>query len=257
MYVSGNFSPIDPMRRFLVGATVVAGQVVCVDNSNNYAEVGAPSSVNDGSEQIGITEDAATYTATQGSAYASTLVHYSPLVLYTGRCWGGVTAGTALATATDGNILANDSASAGGTTVTETAVGTSEFVTGWLVGLSGANKGSARIISTHTDNTSTAVTPAFSSAIAVGDTFLRAFGTGNQGLEFCTDFTSFNMKPGAGVDLPDTGTNIVINMYVDESLLPGIGKVSGADSSINIISATAPVVEAECIAADHAFNSLA
>lgn len=238
-----------PTRRFRIGSSIAANQVVCKDTTAaQLAEILDPATVNDYSEGLGVSLEAGTYTTVQGtgSSSADVLVSctYTPNQLVRGRCSGGVTASTALAEATDGNLLTNTAASAGGTVVSDADVGTSDFIAGYMFALSGQNKGQRRIITSHSDNTSETVTAPFDYALAVNDTFLRTFGFGNQGLELTTSFTQFNMVPGAGVDLPDTGHAIVWEVDIDI-----YGRSGGTP--------TAPVVNVAWFFSDHIFNSLA
>lgn len=243
------------LRRFKIGATVVKGQLVCVDNGNNYGEVGAPASVTDYTEAVGVTTEAGTATTTQGTGASSAdvlvEVQYGPWAIYRGRCSGGDTSDTALDTSTDGNLLTNTSASTAGTVITSANVGTSSFASGIMVALVGANAGQARTITSHSDNTSETVRAPFDNTIAVGDTFLRAFGFGNQGLELTTNYTQFVMKIEAGVNLSDTGNGIVQNIVID-------GNPPGKrDGRYLIVNPTAPYVEVDIILSDSVFNSLA
>lgn len=237
-------------RQYVIGATVVHGQVVCKD-ANVYGVAGAPASVNDYTEALGVVTGAgATYAAAQATAPARTAVALAALATFRGKCSGGTAADTAFAAATDGNLLTQGTAETAGTTVTDANVGTSEFVGGFLVGLTGANAGKYRVITTHTDNTSTVVTLPFTGDIAAGDTFIRTFGEALQGLELTTNFVQFNMKPGAGVDLPDTGHGCVVAVYVDDSELLD-------PNFVNLRNPSDPQVEVEIVFIDHAFNSVA
>lgn len=247
-------------RRYRIGASVELGQIVCMDPpiASRLGIVGNPASVNDYTEAIGIVLDESNrvYSTTQGTGASSAEVlakcTIDPFQLVRGRCVGGTAAGTALAEATDGNLLTNTSANTGGTVVTDADVGTSDFIGGYMIALTGQNAGQVRVPTSHSDNTSETVAVPFDYTIAVGDTFLRTFAPGNQGLELvATVFTQFNMAPGAGVDLPDTGHGIVVEMWVDGTT------VDGDDGNAKIDSVTAPYVEAIIVFSDHVFNSLA
>ena len=207
-------------RRFRIGASIVIDQIVCHDETAaQIGEILDPATVNDYSEGLGVALEAGTYTTTQGTGTASADVlvrcTYAPNQLIKARCSGGVTVNTALDGALNGNVLTNTSASAGGTVVSDTDVGTSEFVGGYLYGLTGQNAGQRRVITSHSDNTSTTVTVPFDYAIAVNDTLLRTFGILDQGHELTTDYTQFNMVPGAAVDLPDTGHSVIWEVEID------------------------------------------
>ncbi len=236
-----------PVRRFKIGSTVTKGQVICKDEtSGQLAEILDPASVNDYSEMLGIANEGGTYSTSQGTGASSAEVlvecSYSPFMIIKGLCSGATTASTALGSGLDENILTNTSASSGGTVVTDSDVGTSDFIGGYMYALTGQNAGASRIVTSHSDNTSETVTVPFDYALAVGDTFVRTFAFGNQGLELTTNFEQFNMKPGAGVNLPDTGMAIVWNVEVDTS---------------NQGTSAAPVVHTYWVPSDHVFNSLA
>ncbi len=217
--VGGNTSV--PTRRFTIGTTVVADQVVVFDPvASNIGEISDPASVNDYSGMVGVTLEAGTASTTQGTGTSSANVlvrtTFGPFLKYMGRASGATTTGTALGVILDGALLTNSSASAGGIVVSDTNVGTSDYIGGWMYARSGLNKGSRRKIASHSDNTSETVTVPFDYALAAGDTFLRTFAFGNQGLELtATTFSEFNALMGAGVNLPDTGHAVVWEVYVD------------------------------------------
>lgn len=212
----------DWIRRLKIGATVALGQILCGDQrgASPKGEVTDPTSVNDYSGGIGVcvgyakplNSDCLTITATQGSGddTADRKVEVSmakgTATMYRGKISGGTTSGTAINTvASNGLYLVTTGASSGGIVITDSNVGTSDFIKGEMVSLSGTNLGSVRIITSHSDNTSETVTNPFDYAIATGDIFLRCFGAFEQGWELTTDFKEFNGKMGAGVDYPDTG----------------------------------------------------
>jgi len=237
-------------RRYLTGVTVVKEQVVCVPALGGNGVIGAPASVNDYSEALGITTEAVTYSTTQGSAGNLCEIVCAPFAIFKGKVSGGATADTAFALSLDNALLLNSTTEAAGATVADTNVGTSEYVGGYLVGLSGANKGFVRVIDSHTDNTSTVVDDVFDNDITAGDTFLRTFSPAmGQGMELTTNFVQFNGVTSAGVDLPDTGHGVCVGVKVDGQ---------PADTGfVQIRNATAPEVEVELILIDHYFNSVA
>ena len=235
-------------RRFKTRRTVVKDQLVCHDEtSGQIAEIDAPTSVNDYTEAVGVTSEAVTYSATpttnEGNLVSCT---YHPNQLIVAKCSGGVTSGTALAAALDANILTTTGTSK--TVISDANVGTSEFVGGLLWGLIGANVSegnkpwTARTITSHSDNTSTTLTEAFLATSVAGDTFLRTFGILDQGYELTTDYVEFNMLPGAGVDLPDTGHAVIWEVECDFN---------------NQGTRSAPLAFAKFVLIDHAFRSLA
>ncbi len=223
MYASGNLvggSAAVPTRRFAIGTTILKDSVVVVDPvASNIGDISTPASVNDYLGMVGVALEGGTASTTQGqgSSSAEVLVEttFGPFLKYRGNVSAAVTAATALLEETDGVLLTNTSASAGGIVVTDADVGTSDYIGGWMYARSGNNKGERRKIASHSDNTSETVTVPFDYALAVGDTFLRTFAFGNIGLELTTNHKEFNGKMGAGVDLPDTGHAIVWEVYVD------------------------------------------
>lgn len=211
-------------KSFAIGATVYQGSVVLRDNTAGTIKLAAANAY---SVAVGVTTEAATYSTTQGTGASSAAAYAEvccafPGALFAGRASGGTTRDTEFAKALDGNILLNSTASAGGTVVSDTNVGTSEFVGGMLICLVGSNKGQFRSISAHTDNTSTTVTVPFDYALAVNDEFLRIHAPLQEGVELTgTQFDQFNAKPGAGVDLPDTGHAQIIEVLVRTQGGPG------------------------------------
>lgn len=236
-------------RKYLIGATVVAKQVVCYAQAAGNGVLGAPASVNDYTEAVGITQEAGTYSTTQGSGGVVVECSYDPMQVMKGKVSGGTAADTAQVDGTDGTLLTNSTASAGGVLISDADVGTSEYVGGYVVGLTGANAGHVRVIDAHSDNTSTTVDDPFDNALAVNDTFLRTFAPFIQGMELTTNFVQFNGRTGAGVDLPDTGHGVCLGVYIDGQT----AIVQGLD----IRNATNPLIEVEFMFIDHVANSVA
>ena len=247
----------DWIRRLRIGATVVVGQVLCSDQRGAApkGEVIDPASVNDYSGGIGVcvgyarpmTSTSLTITATQGSGddTADRQVEVSmarPGTLYRGKLSGGTAQNTAIDTvAVNGNYLVTTGASSGGIVITDSNVGTSEFAKGECIALTGANRGQVRVITSHIDNTSQTVTNPYDYGIVTGDVFLRVFGAFEQGFELvATTFDQFNAKPGAGVDLPDTGHAVIAWMeYVFSSgqTVPAVYAVFGlVDTCLNPVA---------------------
>ena len=240
------------VRRFRIGATVTAGQVVVRAALGGNGEI-TDAAVNDYTEAVGVTLEAGTYSTTQGtgtdSAEVMVKTTYSPFQLIRGKVSGGTAADTDFDGTTHNVIMTEPTGESAGLTLADTDVGTSEFVGGYLVGLSGNNIGAVRVIDAHTDNTSTAVVVPFDSDVALNDTYLRTFAPGLQGVELTTNFEQWNGVPGAGGDLPDTGHSIIWEVYVDES--------NASHGSLNVINPSQPVVEFKSAFSDHAFNSIA
>lgn len=205
------------LQSFAIGATVVAGQVVVRDNT--AGTITDPSTVNAYSVAVGVTSEAGTYSTTQGTGTSSAAVYVEvacamPNTRFRGRASGGATADTAMAKALNGNILVNSTASAGGIVISDANVGTSEFVGGLAIALTGQNAGKFRSIASHIDDTSTTVTVPFDYPLAVNDEFLRTHAPLQEGVELTTNYVQFNAVPGAGVDLPDTGHAQVVAVRV-------------------------------------------
>lgn len=245
------------VRRLMIGANMTQGQVVCWAGLGGNSTLGDPASVNDYTESIGIllSEDL-TYSTTTGSGGVLGEVTDDPFQLVTGHVSGAPAAGTAWVNATNGNIMTQDTASA--TVLTETAVGTSEFVGGYQVGLTGTNRGAVRVIDSHSDDTSQTVNDPFDAADTAGNTYLRTFAPGLQGIELTTNFVQFMGGGVAGVDLPDTGHAIVRDVLfagvnVDGQISPNRTRNMNA----KIDSTTNPTVEIEIMFSDHYLNSLA
>ena len=162
------------IESFQVGATVTQGQAVIIGGAVGTA-VGTviKATTTSLANACGVAYNTATYSATQGSSGAETKVSYSPGSFFTAAAAGSATTGTALATTSPANVLTNTAASSAGTTITAAECGTVDMDGGYVFGLNNANKGVARVLVTHTDNTSEVVTDAFPYAIAVGDKFVR------------------------------------------------------------------------------------
>ncbi len=196
---------------------------------------------------MGVVQEAGTY-AVATPAVVQCTTHPDQLILI--KCSGAATAGTALADETDGNLLVQTSASK--TVITDSDVGTSDFIGGYAICYSGNNLGEARIITSHSDNTSETVNQQFTNTDAVGDQYVRTFGPGNQGVELTTDFIEANMKPGAGVNLPDTGHFVVVDVFYYDARVD-----QGALNSVKIRNESTPVVFISARLIDHAWNSVA
>ena len=105
-----------------------------------------------------------TYSTTQGDTEGLVRVYITPDIIYRARMSGG-------ATLADLQTVTTTGASAVGTTVTATDTPESDMDDGTCWGLTGANAGLSRKITTFTANTSWVVTVPFPRAIAIGDTF--------------------------------------------------------------------------------------
>lgn len=184
---SFNYAGETVVERFKIGATVITGQIVIWD-------INGPGDIQDASttgaaDAFGMTLGGGTYAAT-----AEVLVEVvdNPFAVFEAVASGGA-GNVALATTDPANILVNETADTARLTVTEDLVGTISFANGILISLSGANKGQSRVITAHTNNTSTAVTVEFDSDIAVNDRFIRLpWAPGVQQVQLTTTLDQAN-----------------------------------------------------------------
>lgn len=164
---------------------------------------------------FGCAEDVDVYSATQGDAQAMIRTIVNPFAVWKFRISGTSARGTALTATSPAQILTNDTASAGGTLITETSVGTINMEGGLIKGRTGANAGSIRKIAAHSNNTSTTVTVPFPNAIAVDNTFIRVpWCRGAVGVQMVA--TTIDEADGAIA----SGTGIPFNVeevLIDES----------------------------------------
>lgn len=139
-----------------------------------------------------------------------------PLQIVRFKIAGGATSGTALGAVAPANNLTNGVADATGLIVSDVNVGTVSMAGGLLRGKVGANGGQTRRIVTHTASADTRVEVAFTSPIAVNDTFVRVpYSKATDKAQFTTDLTEVNgiIATGTGADMRcfgvifDTDTN--------------------------------------------------
>ena len=243
-------------RNFRVGANLTNGQVACMVNGI----VSNPASNVSYANAVGIVMDQtpATYTTTQATGVntANRFVRVTchPNQKYIGRVSSAAAAWAAIAAAANGAILTNSTASSGGTVISDTNVGTANYVAGLAIGLTGNNKGYSRVITATTANVSATVTVPFDFAIAANDTFIRTFNIAQlRGVVLTDDFKDF-LQTAAGETIPSnanvTGGTLVVDVYVDGS------KACGSDGRVTIINST-PVVEVEGIFSEHVWKRLA
>jgi len=183
-------------------------------------------------------------------------ITYDPLQIITGRASGTTATGGAWQTGTDGNVLTQDTASA--TVLTEADVGTSEYVGGYQIGLSGTNKGHVRIIDSHSDNTSQTVDDPFDSVDAIGDTYLRIAAPFIRGMELvATNFNEWSAGGVAGVNLPDTGEVVIVAVHVGGHQIDGVISPNRTRNKFAVIdSETNPAVLYEAAFTEHAFGNV-
>ncbi len=245
MFVSGSLVGMGPTptRKFRIAATLASGSIVHMNSL--IADVLNPG-VNDVGPSLGVCLEAATYGVALGSVYAK--CSYNPLQLVRGVVSGGPTADTAFPTT---SILTTTGAST--TVISAAGVSDLDYHNGYLIPLSGvaANIGRVRRILSQVDSTSTTITVQLPSATVAGDTFLRTYGPCNKGVELTTDLKQFNNLLTTGEDIhggTPAGGFIVFDVFIDGQSCQ-CGDVVPA-------SATAPVVEFECILYDHVFKSI-
>tara|TARA_Y100000310_G_scaffold76343_2_gene72841 strand:+ start:3345 stop:4139 length:795 start_codon:yes stop_codon:yes gene_type:complete len=248
--------------RYYIGGSVVHDQVICYAGLAGNGSIGDPASVNDYTEAVGVLlSQNLTYSTSQGSGGVIGLVTKDPYQIIRGRVSGTTTAGGdwVNASTANGNILTAESASSGGTVITDAGVGTSEFAGGYAIGLTGNNAGHVRVIDSHTDNTSTTLDDPFDSAIATGDTFLRTFAPFLQGIELVTAFTEFMGGGVAGVDLPDSGHAVIHEVWCGGKQLESspVSPNRSRNLIARIDSTSNPSVEVMASFIDHAFMSVA
>lgn len=106
-----------------------------------------------------------TYSTTQGDTEGLVRVYITPDIIYRARMSGG-------AVLANLQTVTTTAASANGTTVTTADTPENDMDDGTCWGLTGANAGLSRRVTTYTANTSWVVLVPFPRAIAVGDTFL-------------------------------------------------------------------------------------
>jgi hypothetical protein len=248
-------------RRWLIGASLTQGQIVCWAGLAGNGTLGDPASVNDYTEAIGILQsEDLTYSTTQGSGGVLGEVTYDPHQVVIGHVSGTTAAGAAWvnASTTNGNIMTEESGETAGKVLTDAGVGTSEFAGGYAVGLTGNNRGAVRVIDSHSDDTSLTMNDPFDGNIASGDTFLRTFAPGLQGIELTTNFEQFMGGGVAGVDLPDSGHGIVLDVFVAGVQIDGVLSTNRTRNlNAKLDSTTNPTVDIAIIFADHLYNSVA
>lgn len=155
-------------KRYRIGASAtVAGVPVLVAAADG---AGLALSLTTGAtDAVGVTVDTGTYSTTQGDPEGQVTVIINPDAVYKIRLNNGATAGGQLA------LTTNSVASTTGLLVTITsgdaAPNSPEMDEGTIVGVSGANVGVARKI-TSTAATQATVTVPFPNDIAVGDQFI-------------------------------------------------------------------------------------
>jgi len=244
--------------RFYIGDTISASQIIAWAGDGGNASVGDPVTVNDVGQGLGVNlSGALTYSTTTGSGGVLAEITYDPLGIIRGRASGTTAAGGAwVIGGTDGNVLTQDSASA--TVLTEASVGTSEYVMGYQVGLTGNNAGHVRVIDSHSDGASQTVDDPFDSVDTAGDTYIRIAAPFVQGMELvATSFDEWSAGAVAGQDIPDTGEFVVYAVWMGGHQIDGAISPNKVRNLFALVdSTTNPSVDYECIFKEHAFGDV-
>jgi len=254
--LTGAANPL--VGRYYIGDTLVAGQIVAWAGDGGNASIGDPVSVNDVLGGLGVNlSGALTYSTVIGSGGVLAEITYDPLAIIRGRASGTTAAGGAWTIdGTDGNVLTQTSASA--TVLTAAGVGTSEYVIGYQVGLTGVNAGHVRIIDSHSDGVSQTVDDPFDNVDAVNDTYIRVAAPFVRGMELvATSFDEWSAGAVAGVDLPDVGEFVVVSVWFGGHQIDGVISPNRTRNLHALIdSVTNPSVDYECAFLEHSFSSV-
>lgn len=181
MFHSGHLSGgASLLKKLKLGKAVTSTGTIAIAGATT--EVGIiPCGTTSFANAYGLTNDAATYSSTQGATEGIVTVNVRPDQIIRARMSGGATDGTVLVSHT------NTSASAGGTTLTASTLSAQDMDGGIIWCISGNNVGLSRSITAFTASTSCVVTVPFPRAIAVGDIFLATcynwVGTGAGGAD--------------------------------------------------------------------------
>ena len=226
-------------RKFRIGATVTEGQIVISDGINGPGEITDPSA-GGAANAIGVTYEAGTYAASSPHVFVK--CSYDPFQIIRGRVSGGTTNSTAFTTA---QLLTQDTAST--TVIADAEVGTLDYSGGYLIGLTGANRGHIRVLVSQVDSTSCTVTVPFASTVAVNDTLVRTYAPFIRTVEITGTWDQFNNLLTGTEAIGDAGMGpyVVIDVFLDDA--------SCAQSNfIGVQNPTAPIVEFAAMFTDHA-----
>jgi hypothetical protein len=260
-------------RRFKIAGNFTQGQVVVSDAGvvgTFIAQVAAPANNSNSAAAVGIVLDASppTYSTTlaTGANTADRYVNctYHPMQMFAGRMSNTAAAYAAVTQELDGTILKASGANAGGIVVADTNVGTANYAGGLLLGLTGANPGSSRIIASHSANTSVTVTVPFDVAIAANDTYARLpnvmAGSASKGSLMTNDFKDF-MQTVAGATVSQAtlvGGMVVFEVEVSDASGAGfsITPIAGYEGGHKTIipNSASPVFKLVSLFCDHVFN---
>jgi len=179
------------LRELRIGATVIKGQVVIYDITNQLGNI-TDASTTAAADSVGVTYEAGTYAA---STPVDVLTNIQPFSVYKCRGTLGATNNTAL------TIHTQTSASA--TVFSAATVPNVDFSMGTLFMISGANKGRKAIVDSFTNATSYTCTNGFPSSIAVGDKCVVvpwALGCKNVQLSTTLDQGDASIVVATGID---------------------------------------------------------
>jgi hypothetical protein len=206
--------------KFLIGSTVTAGQPLCMsvfDATTTVPLSGAGGVLVLPSKTAlqdvwGLAEEAGTKSTTKGSAGVEAEIVYSPLAIYDAVISGGTgdDENTAL------TINEQDTADSNALILDDAGLASDSMVGGLIYGLTGANVGQRRIITSYTsaDSCGWAGNP-FDVTIASGDDFL-IFGASRAltGIALTTNFTQVPQHfPNSAADRAEAA---VIDVLIDD-----------------------------------------
>ena len=180
--------------KFPIGSSVSAGQPVLMGVHSGTTAV--PLSgvggvlVNPAVSMLqdvwGLTEEAGTMSTTQGSAGVEVDIIYSPMAIYDAVISGGTTDDEDVALTT----YEAETADATGMILDDADLASDSMAGGLIYGLTGANAGQLRIITSYTSADSAATLNPFDNDIAAGDDFLVfAVSRAILGVRLTTNFT--------------------------------------------------------------------
>jgi len=199
-YQSGILGGEALIKTMKVGATVAKDTFVIPDGSNKYGHI-IPSTTTSTTDALGLAISGGTYDATPTAAEGgegTAQVIINPFAIFRGRVWGS--AAKAELSAATLNVQTQTSASA--TVITSAAGYTNDKDRGTIFGLTGANAGLSRVLTSHVDATSCTVTVAFPNTVAVGDKLVTVqHGIGTQVHQPCTDLTGFDDSIASGTGI--------------------------------------------------------
>lgn len=209
-----------------LSATVVAGQLALASTAaNSGGYVGDPTTTSL-ADVAGFVNGATprspedgragslTYSTTQGDPEGLVELIINPDAIFSARASGSGTSGTSL------TVYAQDTASAGGTVLTDADLPTGTFDEGVIWCISGNNVGQARRITAYTANASLTVTSPFVRALAVGDTFLIVPWTPFVGtaLQLTADFLEADASIAVGTGANARAVELILQGRADSSV---------------------------------------